>query len=80
MKKTVKILSVTLMLALFAGFSTSVFAQGPPPPPPSGGHGQTTNQPAGGGAPIGSAVTLMLGLFAAYGAKKAWDARQKLDE
>lgn len=80
MKKTIKILFVTLMLALFAGFSTSVFAQGTPPPPPSGGHGQNTNQPAGGNAPLGSAVALMLGLSAAYGARKAWNAREKLDE
>jgi hypothetical protein len=79
MKNIIKIFIVALTLALFTGFGIQAMAQGPPPPPPSD-HGEITDQPAGGGAPIGSAVTLMLGLFAAYGAKKAWDARQKLDE
>jgi hypothetical protein len=40
-----------------------------------GGTPITTN-----GAPIGTGLALMTGLFAAFGAKKAWDARKKLEE
>ncbi|GAB1405230.1 hypothetical protein MASR1M74_24100 [Lentimicrobium sp.] len=83
MKNVIKLMKLSLILTLFAGWSLTAMAQGgPPPPPPSGGHGSTGNQPAGpgGGAPIGTAVTLMLGLFGAYGAKKAWDNRKRLDE
>ena len=80
MKNITILLKTLLVAALFMGWSLLAMAQGPPPPP--GDHGQSTNQPAGpgGGAPIGTAVTLMLGLFGAYGAKKAWDNRKKLDE
>lgn len=44
------------------------FGQNPPPPPP-GGHGGTGNVP-GGGAPIGSGISVMLLLGAAYGSRK----------
>jgi hypothetical protein len=67
---------IALAMLLFVGISVSV-AQGPPPPPPS--HGLTGDAPANG-APIGTGIALMTGLFAAYGAKKAWDARKKLEE
>lgn len=83
MRNTAKLPSVILTLSLFIGWSLLATAQGPGgPPPPPAEHGVSSNQPAGagGGAPIGSAVTLMLGLFGAYGAKKAWDNRKKLDE
>jgi hypothetical protein len=40
-----------------------------------GGTPITTN-----GAPIGTGIALMTGLFVAFGAKKAWDARKKLEE
>lgn len=81
MKKLVQIFSISLLLALFTGISTDLIAQGPPPPP-GGGHGHTTNQPPsnGGGAPIGTAVTLMVTLFGAYGAKKVWDNRKRMEE
>lgn len=81
MKKLVKKLSVALIIALFAGISHTAIAQGPPPPP-GGGHGHTTNQPPsnGGGAPIGTAVTLMVTLFGAYGVKKVWDNRKRMEE
>ena len=78
--KNYKIRKLIFLLFLLMGFSITILAQGPPPPP--GDHGQNTNQPAGpgGSAPIGSAITLMLGLFGAYGFKKAWDKREKLNE
>jgi hypothetical protein len=81
MKNIANSLKVALIVTLFTGWGLVAMAQGPPPPP-GGGHGGNTNQPAGpgGGAPIGSAVALMLGLFGAYGAKKVWDSRKKLDE
>ena len=81
MKNIINIVKVSLIITLFTGWGLVAMAQGPPPPP--GDHGQGTNQPAGpagGGAPIGSAVALMVGLFGAYGAKKVWDNRKKLDE
>ena len=80
MKNILNIVKVSLIITLFTGWGLVAMAQGPPPPP-GGGHGQTGNQsPAGGGAPIGSAVALMVGLFGAYGAKKVWANRKKLDE
>ena len=78
MKNRIKQFSIALLLTLFMGLNLTVFAQGPPPPP--GDHGATGNQAPANGAPIGTAVTLMLSLFGAYGAKKAWDSRKKLDE
>ena len=81
MKNIINILKISLIITLFTGWGLMAMAQGPGvPPPPPGGHGQSTNQQAGGGAPIGTAVTLMIGLFGAYGAKKAWDNRKRLDE
>jgi hypothetical protein len=83
MKNIANTLKVALIVTLFTGWGLVAMAQGPPPPPgggPNNGHGATGDQPAGGGAPIGSAVALMVGLFGAYGAKKVWDGRKKLDE
>ncbi len=51
----------------------------PPPPPPPGGPGSDT--PIGGGpAPIGSGIIMLVSMGAAYGAKKVFDARKKLEE
>ena len=81
MKNIANIVKVSLIITLFTGWGLVAMAQGPGgPPPPPGDHGQSTNQQAGGGAPIGTAVTLMIGLFGAYGARKAWDNRKRLDE
>ncbi len=68
-----------ILSALFIAVSSVVFAQDPPPPP-GGGHGQSGNQTPGGAAPIGSGVALLVGMAAAYGAKKVWDARKKLTD
>lgn len=62
---------VTLLLT-----TANAFAQGAPPPPPSEGHGQTGNH-AGGGAPIGGGLFILLGLGAAYGGKKLYDLRKE---
>lgn len=77
MKRNINLIVFTLAMLLFVGLNVSI-AQGPPPPPPSE-HGQSGNQEPKG-APIGTGIALMSGLFAAYGAKKAWDARKKLEE
>ena len=74
MKQIVHHTKVTLIIALFTGWSLAGMAQGPPPPP-GGGHGQETNQPAnGGGAPIGGGIALLLGMGAAWGGRKAYRA------
>jgi hypothetical protein len=75
MKTLIKI----LFIILFALNTSLLFPQGAPPPPPSG-HGSEINQPAGNGAPIGSGLGILLALGAAYGGKKVWDYRRKLEE
>lgn len=65
-----------ICIFLFAAFT--VIAQ--PVPPSTADNGGTNGQVGGNGAPIGGGLALMLGLFAAYGTKKAWNARHKLDE
>ena len=70
------------MLLLFAAMllsATPLLAQGPPPPPPSG-HGNAGNAPAGGNAPIGSGMVILLALGAAYAGKKAYDAKSVNEE
>jgi hypothetical protein len=54
-------------------------ASSPPPPPPPGGGGGST--PIGGGAaPIGSGLVILVSMGAAYGAKKVFNARKRLEE
>jgi hypothetical protein len=54
-------------------------ASSPPPPPPPGGGGGST--PIGGGAaPIGSGLVILISMGAAYGTKKVFDARKRLEE
>ena len=65
-----------ILTASFLLFSaTALMAQVPPPPPSS--HGLDGNQPAGGGAPIGSGIAILLSLGAAYGGKKVYDFHKK---
>jgi hypothetical protein len=55
-----------------------VSAAAPPPPPPGPGGSDT---PIGGGvAPIGSGIVMLLTMGAAYGAKKVYNARKRLEE
>jgi hypothetical protein len=74
---------IIVQVILFIGLSLSsmvLLAQGPPPPP--GDHGETTNQDAGGNAPIGGGLGILLALGAAYGGRKIYKAWQqhKLEE
>jgi hypothetical protein len=79
MKNKFKILIISLSLGLLFGISAISVAQPGPPPPPEG-HGQSGNQSPGGTAPIGSGLLILMTMGAAYGAKKLFDARQKIEE
>jgi hypothetical protein len=75
MKKYRKLLATLVFTLSF----TALLAQAPPPP--NGGSNPTSsgNTPVGNGAPIGSGLFILLGLGAAYGGKKIWDYRKKLE-
>ena len=75
MKKKLQLLFAMLIFSVM-----SLYAQAPPPPPGDASNGGTNGPVGGNGAPIGTGIILMTSLFAAYGAKKAWDSREKLEE
>jgi hypothetical protein len=71
-KDTMKKILITLIFITSITLAgNALLAQGVPPPPP-GGHGGDTNQPAGGGAPIGSGIGFLLALGGVYGARKVY--------
>ena len=72
-----KIIHLIAVVGL-AMIGNGLLAQAPPPPP--AGHGQSTNQSAGGGAPIGSGIGILLALGAAYGGKKIYQAWKNQEE
>jgi len=68
---------IAIKLMLIAAISLTGFpllAGGPPPPP--GDHGGTGNSNAGS-APIGGGLFILMGLGAAYGAKKIYNIRKE---
>ncbi|MDA3943784.1 MAG: hypothetical protein PF694_09640 [Bacteroidetes bacterium] len=70
---------VTALFLLSISFGASQLSAQAPPPPPDG-HGATGNQDAGGGAPIGGGLGILLALGAAYGGRKvyrAWKDQQE---
>ena len=78
MKNRFRILAISLFIGLFFGLTAISIAQ---PPDPPGGHGQGGNQlPGGGMAPIGSGLVILLSMGAAYGAKKVYNARKRIEE
>jgi hypothetical protein len=79
MKNIFKVLAISLTIGLIAGISAISMAQPSAPPPPSG-HGANGNQTPGGAAPIGSGLAILISMGAAYGAKKAFNARKRLEE
>ena len=75
MKKA--ILNLILVGLLIIVPLITVTASAPPPPPPGPGTGE---EPIGGAAPVGSGLVLLISMGAAYGAKKVYDARKRLEE
>jgi len=77
MKKAILNLIITGLFLIVPVIIAS--ASSPPPPPPPGPG--TSDQPIGGGpAPIGSGIVMLISMGAAYGAKKIFDARKRLEE
>ena len=78
MKKAILNLIITGLFLIVPVIIASASSP-PPPPPPPGGPG--SDQPIGGGtAPIGSGIVMLISMGAAYGAKKIFDARKRLEE
>ncbi len=71
-----------VLFCLFFSFllwTNNANAQTAPPPP--GAHGQTTDQAAGGSAPIGGGLFILLGLGIAYGGRKLYQMKtESLEE
>ena len=76
MKKAIKSL---LVVGIFLAFPLFTLAQNPPHPNGGGGPGGG-NTPVGGGAPIGGGLIIMMALGMGYGARKVFDARNKVME
>lgn len=79
MKNIFQKAAIILTLGLVMGISAVTFAQPGPPPPPAD-HGTDGNASPGGTAPVGSGLAILLSLGAAYGSKKIYDARKRLEE
>ena len=79
MKNIFQKAAIILTLGLVMGISAVTFAQPGPPPPPAD-HGLGGNASPGGPAPVGSGLAILLSLGAAYGSKKIYDARKRLEE
>jgi len=70
MKNIIKSLLISFVFAIAFLVSTPIQAD---PPGMPGDHGETGDQIPGGGAPIASGLTLLLGLGGAYAGKKIYD-------
>jgi hypothetical protein len=78
MKNIFKIIVISLTFGLVMGITALSIAQ---PPDPPGSHGQGGNMPPGGGmAPVGSGMVILIGMGAAYGAKKIFRAYKNQEE
>jgi hypothetical protein len=78
MKKAILNLIITGLFLIVPAIIASASAPPPPPPPPGGGG--TPNPIGGGTAPIGSGLVMLISMGAAYGAKKVYNARKRLEE
>ena len=78
MKKAILNLIITGLFVVVPVIIATASAPPPPPPPPGGG--SDPNPIGGGAAPIGSGIVMLLSMGAAYGAKKVFDARKRLEE
>ena len=63
----------TILAAFF--LSCSLLSYAPPPPPP-GDHGGGGDVPAGGGAPLGEGIALLIGLASAWSARKLYQIKK----
>ena len=77
MKKAILNLIITGLFVVVPAIIVS--ASAPPPPPPPDGT-VTGDIPIGGPAPIGSGLVMLIAMGAAYGAKKVYNTRKKLEE
>lgn len=67
--KTIKYFIRLTIILVFTTIGLSLYADNPPNPP--GSHGSSGDeQPAGGGAPIGSGTAILVSLVAVYGGSK----------
>jgi hypothetical protein len=78
MKKAILNLIITGLFLIVPVIIASASAPPPPPPPPGGG--SNPNPIGGGPAPVGSGIVMLLSMGAAYGAKKVYNARKRLEE
>ena len=73
MKNIMKTIIINLVLAMALFISIPVQAD---PPGIPGSHGENGDQaPAGGRAPIGSGMIIMIAIASAYSGKKAYDLK-----
>jgi len=78
MKKAIISLIITGLFIIVPAIIASASAPPQPPPPPGGGN--NPNPIGGGAAPIGSGLVILMSMGAAYGAKKVFNARKRLEE
>jgi hypothetical protein len=78
MKKSLKVIAISIMIAGSTLFTTNVIADNPPLPPEN--HGSNGNSPPGGCAPVGGGLVLLVTLGLGYGARKVYKMRRKLTE
>jgi hypothetical protein len=74
MKNLIKPFIFSLVIFFFMAFAQTGLAQEPPHPPSEKGT-DTNHSPAG--APIGSGVTILLAMGAAYGSFKLYQLRSR---
>jgi len=68
---------IILCLAFIMPLYFTVSSQ---PPPPPGSHGSNGNQQSSGGnVPVGSGITILMGMAIAYGARKVFKLRNNED-
>jgi hypothetical protein len=75
MKNLIKPFMFSLIILFFMAFAQTGLAQEPPHPPSEKGT-DTNHSPAG--APIGSGVTILLAMGAAYGLAKLYQMRNRV--
>jgi hypothetical protein len=75
MKKTIKSLTLSLILLISIAFAQTGLAQGADPPPPPSENG--TNGDEGGGAPVDGGIAVVLALVAGYGSWKLFKVVQE---